>query len=312
MADLAVLRTAKQALDEGLLNPEDYDFIKKAFLRAQQIKAGLDAGFIKEEDFVQARDSFLHSLDFALVGGSSQPAYVQTPSIPDAPAMPPPAPVALRAAAAAPQRNSTPSRDTAPAAPVPVAAAAAAAPAAAAVPRISPAPPGAGTVPIPTDLPTSARGARSSSVVSNKTSMSGISVSDQCVAIFNHIKTKSAYKWVTFKVNDAGNEVVVDQLGAADSSYEQFINILPENNCRYGVYDYAYLNADTNQTVNKLVFVHWASDTATTKNKMMYASTKDFLKSYLDGLGAELQATDTKELAESEMRERVHQAITRK
>ena len=32
-----------------------------------------------------------------------------------------------------------------------------------------------------------------------------------------------------------------------------------------------------------------ASDTATTKNKMMYASTKDFLKSYLDGLGAELQ-----------------------
>lgn len=29
-------------------------------------------------------------------------------------------------------------------------------------------------------------------------------------------------------------QVVVDQLGAADSSYEQFINILPENNCRYG------------------------------------------------------------------------------
>ncbi|KAG2442253.1 hypothetical protein HYH02_009737 [Chlamydomonas schloesseri] len=320
MADLAVLRTAKQALDEGLLNPEDYDFIKKAFLRAQQIKAGLDAGFIKEEDFVQARDSFLHSLDFALVGGSSaQPVYVQTQSIPGSPkaapaqAMPPPAPVAPRAAAA-PQRNPTPSRDAAAAAPAP-AAPAAAAPAAAApaaVPRISTAAPGAGTVPIPTDLPTSARGARSSSVASNKTSMSGISVNDQCVAIFNHIKTKSAYKWVTFKVNDAGNEVVVDQLGAADSSYEQFINILPENNCRYGVYDYAYLNADTNQTVNKLVFVHWASDTATTKNKMMYASTKDFLKSYLDGLGAELQATDTKELAESEMRERVHQAITRK
>ncbi|KAG2434757.1 hypothetical protein HXX76_007644 [Chlamydomonas incerta] len=316
MADLAVLRTAKQALDEGLLNPEDYDFIKKAFLRAQQIKAGLDAGFIKEEDFVQARDSFLHSLDFALVGGSSQPVYTQSvpgsPKAAAAPAMPPPAPVAARAAPAAPQRNPTPSRDAAPAAPAPVAAPAAAAPAAAAVPRISAAAPGAGTVPIPTDLPTSARGARSSSVASNKTSMSGISVNDQCVAIFNHIKTKSAYKWVTFKVNDAGNEVVVDQLGAADSSYDQFINILPENNCRYGVYDYAYLNADTNQTVNKLVFVHWASDTATTKNKMMYASTKDFLKSYLDGLGAELQATDTKELAESEMRERVHQAITRK
>lgn len=55
-----------------------------------------------------------------------------------------------------------------------------------------------------------------------------------------------------------------------------------------------------------------APDSSTIKNKMMYASTKDFLKSYLDGLGAELQATDLKELGEGEMRERVHQAITRK
>ncbi|KXZ54775.1 hypothetical protein GPECTOR_4g845 [Gonium pectorale] len=149
-------------------------------------------------------------------------------------------------------------------------------------------------------------------MASGKTSMSGICVNEQCVAIFNHIKTKSAYKWVTYKVNDAGNEVIVDQLGAGDSTYDQFVGIMPENNCRYAVYDYAYLNADTNQTVHKLVFVHWAPESSTTKNKMMYASTKDFLKSYLDGLGAELQATDFKELSEPEMRERVHQAITRK
>lgn len=44
---------------------EDFNEIKTAFLRAQQIKAGLDAGFIREEDYVQARDSFLHALDFS-------------------------------------------------------------------------------------------------------------------------------------------------------------------------------------------------------------------------------------------------------
>ncbi|KAG2492042.1 hypothetical protein HYH03_009771 [Edaphochlamys debaryana] len=324
-ADLAVLRTAKQALDEGLLNPDDYDFIKKAFLRAQQIKAGLDAGFIKEEDFVQARDSFLHSLDFALVGGpSSQPgpaSYpIQSSSMPGSPKAAPapagaaaaaPAPVSVRPPA--PPRNPTPQRDspTAAAAPVP--------PPAPPVPRLSGASsggltgaPGSGTVPIPTELPSSARGSRGSGMAAGKTSMSGISVAEQCTAIFNHIKTKSAYKFVTYKVNDAGNEVIVDQLGAPDASYDQFVAVLPDGNCRYGVYDYAYLNADTNQTINKLVFVHWAPDSSTTKHKMMYASTKDFLKSYLDGLGAELQATDPKELAETEMRERVHQAITRK
>ncbi|GLC41623.1 hypothetical protein PLESTB_000695500 [Pleodorina starrii] len=335
MADLAVLRTAKQALDEGLVNADDYDFIKKAFLRAQQIKAGLDAGFIKEEDFVQARDSFLHSLDFALVGNPAcaPPQYVGQQSMPGSPksaqAAPqplqpintrPPAPAgtSFRGATQPARDSPTGTQAAGPSAPGASGlgsrsnsngAAAAVAAAAAAVAAPGPAP--AGTVPIPTDLP-SARGARLPTMSSGKTSMSGICVNDQCVAIFTHIKSKSAYKWVTFKVNDAGNEVVVDQLGAADATYEQFVNILPENNCRYAVYDYAYQNADTNQTVNKLVFVHWAPDSSTTKNKMMYASTKDFLKSYLDGLGAELQATDTKELGEGEMRERVHQAITRK
>ncbi|EFJ41491.1 actin-depolymerizing factor AdfA [Volvox carteri f. nagariensis] len=323
MADLAVLRTAKQALDEGLVNPDDYDFIKKAFLRAQQIKAGLDAGFIKEDDYVQARDSFLHSLDFALVGNPASAGQQSRPGSPkgaqvQAAAQPLPSIVARfpQPSSTLPHKISTPqlresptaAQTTGPSAP-------------------HPGPPpsglgsrtnsgqhilgGSGTVPIPTDLPSS-RGPRTAAMAPNKTSMSGICVNEQCIAIFNHIKTKSAYKWVTFKVNDAGNEVVVDQLGGADATYEQFVNILPENNCRYAVYDYAYQNADTNQTINKLVFVHWAPDSSTTKHKMMYASTKDFLKSYLDGLGAELQATDTKEAGESEMRERVHQAITRK
>ena len=39
-----VLRTAKQAMDDGLIAKEDFDVIKKAFLKAQQIKAGIDAG----------------------------------------------------------------------------------------------------------------------------------------------------------------------------------------------------------------------------------------------------------------------------
>lgn len=108
--DLAVLRTAKLAMAEGLIEQSDFDVIKKAFLKAQQIKAGMDAGerhfsliqqhcsaglcpfpnlvsrvlpiqlsrrdaicaraavppagFLREEDYMQARDSFLHSLDF--------------------------------------------------------------------------------------------------------------------------------------------------------------------------------------------------------------------------------------------------------
>ncbi len=45
---------------------------------------------------------------------------------------------------------------------------------------------------------------------------------------------------------------------------------------------------------------------------MMFASTKDFFKGFLDGIGAELQATEPSELTEAEMRERVSQNLTRK
>lgn len=46
--------------------------------------------------------------------------------------------------------------------------------------------------------------------------------------------------------------------------------------------------------------------------KMMYASTKDFFKGFLDGIGAELQANEPSELSEEEIRERVLGAMTRK
>jgi cofilin len=46
--------------------------------------------------------------------------------------------------------------------------------------------------------------------------------------------------------------------------------------------------------------------------KMMYASTKDFFKGFLDGIGAELQANEPSELSEEEMQERVVASMTRK
>jgi hypothetical protein len=68
MADLGALRSAKQALDEGLITPQDFDVVKVAFLKAQQIKAGLDAGFIRQEYFDKAVDAYIHALDFNVMG----------------------------------------------------------------------------------------------------------------------------------------------------------------------------------------------------------------------------------------------------
>ena len=45
---------------------------------------------------------------------------------------------------------------------------------------------------------------------------------------------------------------------------------------------------------------------------MMYASTKDFFKGFLEGIGAELQANEPSEISEDEIKERVIGSMTRK
>jgi cofilin len=44
---------------------------------------------------------------------------------------------------------------------------------------------------------------------------------------------------------------------------------------------------------------------------MLYASTKDFFKTKLDGITLELQATDVDEVTEEAMREHVAAVLTR-
>ncbi|KAF5828553.1 hypothetical protein DUNSADRAFT_17451, partial [Dunaliella salina] len=284
---------------------EDFDQIKLAFLRAQQIKAGLDAGFIREEDYVQARDSFLHSLDFSTSAGSNGPAPPPRTSTPPLQQSTGP----LKSASVGMQRMSMPvSPKSAPPQPTPAPAQATGCSTPGGATRHTGGGWGSGTVEMPPDLPKLGK----VNPAAGKRSMSGIGLSDQCVNIYNHIKTRKAYGWVTYKIDDAGNEVVVDQLGACGSSFDQFVAALPENECRYAIYDFAYNNADTNKTQNKLVFLHWAPSGSTVKSKMMYASTKDLIKGFMDGVSTELQADTYDELSENEMCEKVHSSLTRK
>lgn len=83
------LRTAKAALDEDLISQADYDAVKDSILKAQgsilkaqQIKAGLDAGIIPEEELANVKRAFLQSL--SLPGSLSvvvQPSISARPGV---------------------------------------------------------------------------------------------------------------------------------------------------------------------------------------------------------------------------------------
>jgi len=118
---------------------------------------------------------------------------------------------------------------------------------------------------------------------------------------YNELKLGKKIKFIVYKLNDRQNEIVVEREDSCEDSssrediHEKFITALPEDDCRYAVYDFEYDSGEG--TRNKIFFVYWASDKARVKSKMVYSTSKDALRKSLVGIGAEVQATDYEEIS---------------
>jgi len=58
-----------------------------------------------------------------------------------------------------------------------------------------------------------------------------------------------------FKLNDKNEEVVIDKTGAPGAPYSEFVASLPDNDCRYAVYNVEYSTDDGERA--KFVFFLW-------------------------------------------------------
>jgi len=117
-------------------------------------------------------------------------------------------------------------------------------------------------------------------------------VADDCVTQFNDMKLKHTMKYIIYKMNDGMTEVQVHKVGGKEATYAEFLAELPEADCRYAVFDVAYVDPKTSNERNKLTFFAWCPDVAKVKPKMIYASSKDELKKRLVGIACEIQGSD--------------------
>ncbi|KAM0901345.1 hypothetical protein ACQ4PT_020041 [Festuca glaucescens] len=127
-------------------------------------------------------------------------------------------------------------------------------------------------------------------------SASGMAVSDECKLKFQELKAKRSFRFITFKINEQTQQVVVDRLGQPGDTYADFTATMPEGECRYAVFDFDFVT-DENCQKSKIFFISWSPDTSRTRSKMLYASSKDRFKRELDGIQVELQATDPSEMS---------------
>lgn len=101
-------------------------------------------------------------------------------------------------------------------------------------------------------------------------------------------------RYFIYKIEDK-KRVVIEKQGERDKTYDDFVEDLPENDCRYGVIDIEFETTDGRPT-SKIVFITWNPDTAPVRPKMLYSGSKEALKSALNGVGIHINATDHAEL----------------
>ncbi|KAG8437889.1 hypothetical protein GDO86_008547 [Hymenochirus boettgeri] len=127
---------------------------------------------------------------------------------------------------------------------------------------------------------------------------SGVKVDDSVVTAFNDMKlrscnkdTKKQKKVIFLRLSDdnraiiveAGKDILVGDIGhSVPDPFMAMVERLPTNDCRYVLYDAWYETKDSKK--EELVFILWAPEQATLKSKMIYAASKDALKTIMGGV----------------------------
>ncbi|KAK7690273.1 cofilin [Cerrena zonata] len=123
---------------------------------------------------------------------------------------------------------------------------------------------------------------------------SGVGVAQSVLDTFQELKIGKKHKYIIFGLSADNTEIVVSKTNT-DTNYETFLAELPENECRWAIYDLEYNKGEGIR--NKLLFITWSPDDAKIKQKMLFASSKEALRRSLVGIATEIQGTDYSEVA---------------
>lgn len=83
-----------------------------------------------------------------------------------------------------------------------------------------------------------------------------MAVHDDCKLRFLELKAKRTHRFIVFKIEEKQKQVVVEKVGEPAQGYEDFTACLPDNECRYAVYDFDFVTAENCQK-SRIFFIAW-------------------------------------------------------
>lgn len=119
------------------------------------------------------------------------------------------------------------------------------------------------------------------------------------------LKLRKKFRYIIYKLNDDNTSIVIEKKVESCDNYESFLGELPEDDCRYAVYDFEFEKSPGEGMRNKICFIVWVPDTSKVKQKMLYASSKDAIRKKLAGVATEIQGTDMSEVSFDSVLEKV-------
>ncbi|KAG6774591.1 hypothetical protein Peur_051214 [Populus x canadensis] len=134
---------------------------------------------------------------------------------------------------------------------------------------------------------------------------SGMGVADHSKNTFMELQRKKVHRYVIFKIEEKKMEVVVEKTGEPAESYEDFAASLPDNDCRYAVYDFDFVTSENCQK-SKIFFIAWSPSTSRIRAKVLYATSKERFRRELNGIHYDIQATDPTEMDLEVIRDRAN------
>ena len=134
--------------------------------------------------------------------------------------------------------------------------------------------------------------------------MSGIHVSEELIAVFNDLKIEKKYRFLSFGLNEDRNAIVLYDKGERSDDLTKLPSVLPQNNCRYVVYDFEYQTKENlPRDTCKLILIVWVPDIAPIKVKVPFSATKSEIKAAFTGIVKDIQASDFSILNYNELRD---------
>lgn len=129
---------------------------------------------------------------------------------------------------------------------------------------------------------------------------SGVAVDTACVDAVQGLVKQRKFRGVTLKITPDLTAVKLEKTyeaeeGKPKDAWNKFIKDLPEDDCRFGIYDFPYEHQGSTKT--RVLFLLWSPEYSKVKSKMIYASSQEGVTTKVAGIQRQIQATDPEEIS---------------